>query len=184
MERVYIREVLEGNTARFTYFVDTYKDMAYAVAYSVLHHREEAEDVVQDTFVKAYQSLHTFRKDAKFSTWLYQIVVNTALTRVKRNQKFSDMAEHEISDTLVEHTAEAYRQLEQAEQRKFIDFALDALNSEDRLILTLYYLHECTMEEVKEITAIPMDNLKMKMHRARKKMYFELSKLLKSELNL
>ncbi|WPP51430.1 RNA polymerase sigma factor [Catalinimonas niigatensis] len=181
MELLYIREILEGNTSRFAYFVETYKDMAYSVAFSVVNHKEEAEDVVQDAFVKAYQSLHTFRKEAKFSTWFYRIVVNTALTRMKRNQKFSDMANYEVSDALIENTAEAYQQLALAEQRKYIDLALAELNNEDRLTLTLYYLHECTMEEVSEISGIPTENLKMKMHRARKKMYFVLSKLLNSD---
>lgn len=87
MELLYIRQIIAGETSRFTYFVDTYKDMAFTVAFRIVNNTADAEEVVQDAFVKAYTSLHTFRQDSKFSTWLYKIVVNTALSKT-RGKKF------------------------------------------------------------------------------------------------
>lgn len=181
MELFYIRQVLEGDIAQFSYFVETHKDMAYSVAFSIINDKEDAEDAVQDAYLKAYRSLHQLRQDSKFSTWFYRIVANTSLTKVKRNKISRDIAVNEVSDMFIENTESAYKNLAQAEQRKFIDLAMDELNSEDRLLITLYYLNENSMEEITEITNIPPENLKMKLHRARKKMYVVLSALLKSE---
>lgn len=182
MELLYIRKVIEGDISQFSYFVETYKDMAYSVAFSIIHHKEDAQDAVQEAFVKAYRSLHKFRQDAKFSTWFYKIVVNTSLNKVKRTKTVKDVSIDKVSDTLFEQTAATYKNLEQAEQQKYIGIALDELHNEDRLILTLYYLNENSLEEITEITDIPPENLKVKLHRARKKMYVILSNLLKSEI--
>ncbi|MDQ3292394.1 MAG: sigma-70 family RNA polymerase sigma factor [Bacteroidota bacterium] len=181
MEFGYIQQILAGNDSYFTYFLDTYKHMAYSVAFSITDNKEDAEDAVQEAFVKAYRSLAKFRQEAKFSTWFYKIVVNTALTKVKRHKIYSEVAVEELSDTLIESTDLAYKKLATEEQRQYIDLAMAKLNPEDRLILTLYYLNENSLEEITEITAIKPENLKMKLHRARKKMYAILNKLLLSE---
>src|SRR6478672_133980 len=90
MESFYISQVLDGEISAFTYFVDTYKAMAFAIAYRITGNKEDGEEVVQDAFVKAYRSLKKFRQDSKFSTWFFRIVVNVALTRVKKNERFVD----------------------------------------------------------------------------------------------
>lgn len=76
-----------------------------------------------------------------------------------------------------------YKGLTHSDQQKFINIALDELTIEDRLILTLYYLNENSLEEITEITDIPQENLKMKIHRARKKMYIVLERKIKPELH-
>ena len=80
MENQYIREVLNGNPNRFSYFVSQYKDMAYSIAFRIVNNNEDAEEIVQDSFVRAFKSLHKFRQSSKFSTWFYRIVVNRALS--------------------------------------------------------------------------------------------------------
>jgi len=73
-EKLRIRKVLEGDTSAFGYFVETYQDMAMTIACRVCGNRQDAEDIVQDSFVKAFHNLHTFKADSKFSTWFYRIV--------------------------------------------------------------------------------------------------------------
>jgi DNA-directed RNA polymerase specialized sigma24 family protein len=68
MENEYIREILDGNLSRFSYFVSEYKDMAYSIAFRIVGSREEAEEVVQDSYIRAFKSLNKFRQASKFST--------------------------------------------------------------------------------------------------------------------
>ena len=179
MEYFYIEQIKAGDTFRFTYFVDTYKDMAFSIAFRILNNTENAEEVVQDAFLKTYRSLHKFRQDAKFSTWLYKIVVNTALTKAKRNKAWAnETALTDIGEIATGQVEEAYRNLARWDRQKIINQALDQLNIEDRLLLTLYYLNENSIEEITEITGVPRENIKMKLHRARKKMYLLLEKKL------
>jgi RNA polymerase sigma factor (sigma-70 family) len=183
MDNVYIRKVLEGDVSGFSYFLDTYKDMAFLIAFRILGNREDAEEIVQDSFLKAFKALSNFKFESKFSTWFYRIVVNTSLSKVKRTkvkQGYDDIDSY--SDDRVEHVDVAYKSLIHAEQQKYINTALDKLDTEDRLLLTLYYLNENSIKEIEDITGIPAQNLKMKIHRARKKMYIILEKELKVKL--
>jgi len=99
MELLYIKQIMSGDVSRFAYFVDAYKDMAFTIAFRIVNNREDAEEVVQDAFVKAYTSLHTFRQDAKFSTWLCKIVVNTAISKTRKKKLWLD-------EGTIEHLAE------------------------------------------------------------------------------
>jgi RNA polymerase sigma factor (sigma-70 family) len=175
MDALYIRRVLSGDVASFSYFIRMYKDMAYSIAFPITGNREDAEEVVQDAFLKAYQSLNSFREESRFSTWLYRIVVNLALNRVRR--KRLDRPETEldrIPEQPGEDLAPAYLKLSKADQQKVIRQAMEQLNGDDRLMLTLYYLNELSLEEIAEITNLSRDVIKMRVHRARKKMFFIL----------
>ena len=183
MDSLYIQKVLNGDYSAFSYFVDKYKDMAYSISFRILDNKEDAEEIVQDSFLKAYNSLKKFRQDSKFTTWFYRIVVNNALTKAKRRKliiKSKDFSK--IEEVEVEKIETVYSVLSQADRQKYINFSLDKLNIEDRLILTLYYLNENSIEEIVEITKIKRENLKMKIHRARQKMYMILEQELKTEI--
>jgi RNA polymerase sigma-70 factor (ECF subfamily) len=183
MELTYIKRILKGELSQYTYFINRYKDMAYAIAFRIINNKEDAEEVVQDSFLKAYQGLKHFRGDSKFSTWFYKIVVNTSLSKAKRKISFSvDLNPGEAGEVSADNIETAYRKLAQAEQKKIIHTALAALEMEDSLLLTLYYLNQNSIEEIFEITGIPPENIKMKLHRARKKMYGVLNNTLKTEM--
>lgn len=176
MESSYIREVLAGNTSRFSWFVDTYKVMAYTIAFRVLKNKEDAEDVVQESFVKAYRSLGSFREQGKFSTWFFRIVVNTALTRW-RGRKLHLTSNIDVSDSSALDVNDAYVQLSAADRRQSIDRALSRIPGDDALLLTLHYLNENSLEEISEITGITYNNLKVKLHRARQKLLHKLHEM-------
>jgi RNA polymerase sigma factor (sigma-70 family) len=182
MDNLYIQKVLNGDYSAFSYFVNHYKDMAFSIAFRIVDNKEDAEDIVQDSFIKAYRSLEKFRQDSKFSTWFYRIVVNNALTKNKGRKKIQNDDFSEIENIELEKTETAYSALSHIDRQKYINLALDKLNVEDRLILTLYYLNENSIEEIVEITSIKKENLKMKIHRARQKMYVILEQELKTEI--
>jgi len=183
MDDLYLRLVLEGNVSKFSYFIEKYKGMAFSIAFRIVDNKEDAEEIVQDAFLKAFRSLDKFRKDSKFSTWLYRIVVNSSLSRTRsKKPESSSIDEDNIADVVVESVESAYRSLDLLDQKKFVHNALEKLGVEDRLLLTLFYLNENSIDEVTEITGIAQDNVKMKLHRARNKMYIILNKNLKSEI--
>jgi RNA polymerase sigma factor (sigma-70 family) len=183
MEKLYLQKVLEGDVSKFSFFIEKYKDMAFSIAFRIIDDREDAEEIVQDSFLKAYKALSKFRQDSKFSTWFYKIVVNNSLSRLKRDKtKSYNIDLDKVSNVVIDNVESVYKGLTIAEQHKFINIALTELSVEDRLLLTLYYLNENSLEEITEITEITHENLKMKIHRARKKMYIILEKILKSEI--
>lgn len=184
MDSLYLRQVLAGDTAKFSYFITQYKDMAFSIAFRIVSNREDAEEVVQDAFMKAFKALASFRYDSKFSTWFYRIVVNTALKRVRKDkQEIADVDISNLPLQVTEHIENAYSSLANEDQKKIIDLAMGKLAMEDRLLLTLFYLNENTVAEINEITGISPENIKMKLLRARKKMYIILEKDLKIKLN-
>jgi len=182
MEDQYIREILNGNLSRFSYFVTEYKDMAYSVAYRMVNNREEAEEIVQDSFIRAFRSLHKFRKDSKFSTWFYRIVVNRALTVRTSRKGIHEIDIDGIRDINCEEIESAYVDLAKMDRRKYINMALERLSEEERLILTLYYLNENSIEEVSEITGVKPEILKMRLLRARNRMFVALDRILHHDL--
>ncbi len=182
MEKQYVRKVLEGDESQFSYFIETYKDMAFSIAFRIVNNIEDAEEVVQDSFFKAFRSLGEFRQDSKFSTWFYKIVVNCSLSKnKKRKLEITDVDPIKSSNMVLEQVEEEYRNLGSTEQKRIINYALERLNEEERVILTLYYLNENSIDEVAEICGIKSGNLKMKLHRARKKMYTLLNSSMQTE---
>ena len=157
--------------------------MAFSIAFRIIDNREDAEEIVQDSFLKAFKALSKFKGDSKFSTWFYRIVVNNSLSRLKRDKTESlNIDLDKVSDVVIEKVESVYKGLTHSDQQKFINISLAELCIEDRLLLTLYYLNENSLEEITAITDIAQENLKMKIHRARKKMYIVLEKRLKSEI--
>jgi RNA polymerase sigma factor (sigma-70 family) len=182
-ESVYIRRIIDGDVAPFSWFVETYKDMAFSIACHILGNNQDAEEVVQDAFLQAFRSIRSFKGRSKFSTWLYRIVVNGSLNRLKKKKLETSYEDVELAQECVEDVESCYRQLTMQDQTKFINQALARLRAEDRLILTLYYLDEQSLGEVGDIMGIAKENMKMKLHRARAKMYGVLSKLLNMDVN-
>lgn len=165
-----ISQVLAGNVREFARLVDKYKNLAYTLAFRVVNNREDAEEVMQDSFVKAYRSLKDFRKESKFSTWLFRIVYNTAVSK-KRLKKYDNQS---IDDISVSKEIALSREPdnEMLEDRKaLLEKAMQMLTEDDRVLITLYYAEECTVEEINKVTGLSRSNIKVRLFRARKKLH-------------
>lgn len=174
----FLRKAIRGERAGLEYLVDKYKDMAFTIALKIVSIKEDAEEVVQDAFIKAFASLGKFRRTAKFSTWLYRIVYNTAISRVRaKTFELRDLRTSKESDESEERNS-----MKQAEQRFFLDKAFEKLSSKDRLVLILHYLGEKSIEEVCEILDMKRSAVKMRLLRARKELKTQLELLLGDEL--
>jgi RNA polymerase sigma factor (sigma-70 family) len=173
-----IQQVIDGDAASFSYLVTQYKDLAFAIAIRILQNEQDAEEAVQDAFVQAFRKIKSFRGESRFSTWLYRIVVNHSLTRARKRKRVVPYADLELAEGQFEAIETSYSRLTSQEQTKYINLALERLAPEDRTLLTLYYLEEQPIGEIAEITGISKENTKMRLHRARGKMYGVLSKIM------
>ena len=181
-DRYYISKVLEGDVQAFSYLVDKYKDMAYTLAFRILKNRENAEEVAQDAFLKVYQNLGKFRSKSKFSTWLYRIVYNTAISKVRVKQKSTISIEDEKFYEIGDDEHDVNKSFDIENNKMILQRLLSKLDESDRALITLYYLDECKISEISEITGYNSSNIKVKLHRIRKKMQEELQRILKSEI--
>lgn len=172
-----ISRILAGDQAAYAELVNKHKSYAYTLALRILQTRAEAEEAAQDAFIKAYHHLGAFNRQSKFSTWLYRIVFNTAISYKRRQrQRFQD-----IENTVIHYSQEAEGMLEKTDKKKYIAKALGALNEADRTALTLFYLEEFSMEEIAEITGMQPNTVKVRLHRARLRLADELKTLLSHE---
>ena len=179
-----IARVKQGDLSAFNVLIDEHKAMAFTLALKILKSREDAEEVAQDSFLKAYKNINQFEGKSKFSTWLYTIVYNTALTKLKRRKLIVESSDA-ISDFNLSNYTESdqeWRKLQRDERSSYIKKALDALNEEDALVITLFYLNENSLQEICEITRWEISNVKVKLHRARKRLLLKLEELLDTEV--
>ena len=173
-----IERILRGEAVAFRELVERHKDYAFTVSLRILNNREEAEEAAQDAFVRAYNALATFNREAKFSTWLYRIVVNCALTvQQKRKMKTEDLENVKI----LRGGSDASDALKQKEQRHFIERALKLLSPDDVTMITLFYLKENSLEEIAESIGIETNTVKVKLHRARKRLAEAMQGMMKGE---
>jgi RNA polymerase sigma-70 factor (ECF subfamily) len=162
-----IQQILSGNTSAFAYFVETHQDMAITIAHRICGNRQDAEDVVQESFVKAYRNLHSFRSDSKFLTWLYRIVYNTAVTHSKSKMWVSHLeTDMENASHLSENDLGI--SIEEIDRKETITEAMAKMPKGDALLLTLYYMEDNPVKEIAKITGLNESNVKVKLHRARK----------------
>ncbi len=172
----YIDRVLAGDASAYSALVAKHRNLVFTIAMKILENREDAEEVAQDCFVKAYQALRTFEKKSKFSTWLYRIVYNAAISRTrKKRPEFVPVDDHMIRNYSEEEVSQGIGGIDPDEQKRMIDRALSRLPGEDSLLISLFYRNDHSVEEISHITGLSMSNVKVRLHRIRKKLYDELS---------
>ncbi|WP_373515351.1 RNA polymerase sigma factor [Persicitalea sp.] len=174
---------LKGDESAYRHLLEKYKTFAFTIALRIVPNREDAEEVAQDSFVKAFKALRGFNRAGKFSTWLYRIVYRTALTSIRRGRieleylEESPDYEHAIPDEY----ANGFDKLIRQDQEKYIQMAISKLSETDKLVVTLFYTCENTIQEISAITGWNPSTIKVRLHRARQKLHTELSELLSDE---
>jgi len=182
-DQIYIDKVLQGDTNAFAYLINKYKDMVYTIAIKIVKSHEDAEEVAQDSFLKAYEKLDSFKGNSKFSTWLYTIVYRNSITKIRKKKVATSDIDQYVMDNYSEgHEFPQLEAIKNGEQQKYVREAIDRLPEKDALLITLFYMNESSVEEIEQITNLTQSNIKVKLFRARKKLNTELSFLLKEEV--
>ena len=166
-----IQEILNGKTEQYEYFLDRYGQQVFVLVDRIVSCQEDAEELTQDVFLKAFQQLSSFKAESTFSTWIYRIATNIAISAVrkKRNDvlRLDDSVFANLSDTQVDAALED----ESEEQMERLQQAMNQLEADERALITLYYLKEKPLAEVAFILGLTEGNAKVKLHRIRKKLY-------------
>ena len=166
-----IKEILNGKTEHYEYFLDRYGQQVFVLVDRIVSCQEDAEELTQDVFLKAFQQLSSFKAESSFSTWIYRIATNIAISAVrkKRNDvlRLDDSVFANLSDTQVDAALED----ESEEQMERLQQAMNQLEADERALITLYYLEERPLAEVAFILGMTEGNAKVKLHRIRKKLY-------------
>lgn len=172
-----IDKILAGDQQIYSQLVDRYKSYAFTIAYKILENRAEAEEAAQDSFIKAYHYLRKFNRQSKFSTWLYRIVFNTAISYKRKSKP----GFQRIETAIVEYSERSDKQLERDDKQLFVGKAINSLNEADRLAIQLFYIQEFSLEEVAEMMGQNLNTIKVRIHRARQRLGDELTRILKQE---
>jgi len=177
----YLQQIISGNARAYAFLVEKHKDMVFSIALKILHNREDAEEVAQDSFVKAYQSLSGFKNEAKFSTWLYRIVYNSAISKVRKKKlELSPLDDSTINNYSEDSVDSNFFLVDEPDQFELLRKALQRLPEDENVIVSLFYQNDNSIEDISAITGLTVANVKVKLHRIRKKLYTEMQKMMTS----
>jgi RNA polymerase sigma-70 factor, ECF subfamily len=167
-----VEQALAGNLEAFNQLVLEYQRLAFSVAYRMLQDEDAASDAVQDSFVKAYRALKTFR-GGSFKSWLLRIVVNTCYDVLRARKRYgtdsidNESVEQEYAPHLVDSAESPQSYAERMELSEYIEHGIGLLSPDQRLVVTLCDIHGYAYEEIVEITGVPMGTVKSRISRAR-----------------
>ena len=168
----YIERILAGDTPCFASLFDRYGKQVYAWVCRVIQNREDAEELTEDVFVKAFQHLESFRGESDFLTWLYRIAYNLSISAVRKKKvEYLAIEDSQLSNVSEEMIQDQLGQADSSERLDLLDWALEQLPPDDRALILLFYKEDKSIEELAQITGLSIANIKVKLHRTRKKLY-------------
>jgi RNA polymerase sigma factor (sigma-70 family) len=179
-----IQRTLKGDQQAYALLVKTYQRYVFTLALRFTKSREDAEEVAQDSFIKVYKALSSFKQESKFSTWLYTIVYTTAMTSLRKRNTATIALDDEDNFIQVENST-SVADVNSAENRSrsfYLNQAISQLSVDDAAVLTLFYHAEQSLEEIALIMGIETNGVKIKLFRARRRLKETLERNLKHEV--
>lgn len=179
-----IGRVLKGEQQAFAELVSRYQNFVFTITLRYTGNREDAEEVAQDIFVKAYRSLADFRGASKFSTWLYTIVTTSCISFLRKKKLETQSLDNErvYEQAVNQNSAFEANQIEQKSKMLMVNEAIKLLSPDDAKIITLFYKGEQSLEEIGQIMGMEPNTVKVRLHRARQKLKEKMEKFFKQEL--
>jgi len=162
-----IERFLAGDASAFEELYHRYQPYVYNVAYGIVQNADDARDVTQDVFLHVYDSLRRFRGGSAFSTWLYRVAVNAAITHLRKQKRHLQVPLDSLQDFRADIDAEPEPQAERAEFQQSVRDMLAQLPEQQRTVLMLRYFQELSLEEMAEVMNCSVAAVKVRLHRAR-----------------
>ena len=164
-----IQEFKNGNEQAFNQLVLRYQEKIYWIVRRMIPDHDDADDITQNVFVKAYRSLKTFKGESSFYTWVYRIAINLSLNEIRRKKlrKTFSLEEEEIQ--VHSSDAQPLEQMEREEQRRLIQEAIELLPEKQKKVFVLRYYEELPYEEIAKILHTSVGGLKANYFHAVKK---------------
>lgn len=174
-EQALIERCKSGEIRAFDELVERYQKRVYNFAFGITGNQDDANDVAQEAFVRVLTSIQTFRGDANFTTWIYRIVTNVYLDERKKSKShrltslddYIDLEENSVSRQIIDESPQPDVVVENKEKYLAIRKAVNSLPDYQRIIVTLYHLHDRSYEEIAEILHLPIGTVKSRLNRAR-----------------
>ncbi len=179
-----IQLVLVGNQSAYADLVKRHQRYVFTLALRFVKKREDAEEIAQDCFVKAYKALNQFQQQSKFTTWLYSIVYTTSMTFLRKKKLAIYLVDDDAVFIQVNSVPADLKSnsAEQKSQSYYVNLAINQLLPDDATILTLFYQGEQSLEEIAQVIGMETNTVKVKLHRARHRLKEKLEGLLKQEV--
>ena len=173
-----IKSVLQGNQRDYSELVKRYQNFVFTIVLRYTESREDAEEISQDVFVKAYRSLADFRGESKFSTWLYTITTTTCITFLRKKKLDVQSLDNERIFAVADNIDSGIRanQVEQKSKVNMVNQAIGLLSPDDAQIITLFYKGEQSLEEIATIMGMETNTIKVRLHRARTRLKEKMEK--------
>jgi RNA polymerase sigma factor (sigma-70 family) len=162
-----IESIRNGNHSDYSLLIERYKNKAFSLLNRMLKNEMDAEEVLQDSFLKAFNGLSNFKNEAKFSTWFYRIVYNTALTRLSGKRRKMEDETSSIEDILELQSNNDYKESEKADLSKFINELVGQLPPKYATVINLFYMEGLSCEEISEVMNNTVTSVKVILHRSR-----------------
>ena len=162
-----IDSIRRGNQSDYAIIVDRYKNKAFSLLKRMLKNEQDAEETLQDCFIKAYNSLNNFKGESKFSTWFYRIVYNTALTKLSSKKRRTESEMSSIDEHFNLTSDYDLVSSERKDLNKFINNLVNQLPEKYATVINLFYLNEMSCEEISKVLDISVSNVKVMLHRSR-----------------
>jgi RNA polymerase sigma-70 factor (ECF subfamily) len=179
-----ISAVLNGNQPAYAQLVERYQGFVFTLVLRYVKSREDAEEVAQDIFVKAYRALADFKGASKFSTWLYTIVTTTCISFLRKKKLETHSLDNEKVFETIENKDSGMNanQVEQKSKLAMVNNAIALLSADDAEIITLFYKGEQTLEEIAQVLGIEANAVKVRLHRARTRLKEKMQKHFAAEV--
>lgn len=161
MSKELVKQAINGDIEALNKLINNHKELAFSIALKHLKNKDDAKDIVQNSFIIVLKAIKKFRNEAKFSTWLYRIVYNECLKELKHRKQTTEytpqFVESEMHETFIEEEIN-------------IEELLKDLTSNEYTVISLFYLKEKSIQDITNITSLSKSNIKVLLHRARLKM--------------
>ena len=179
-----ISKVLDGDKPAYAQLIKRHQRFVFTLALRFSKSREDAEEISQDCFIKAYRALHTFKQTSKFSTWLYRIVYTTSMTFLRKKRLDTQSIDDESSIIQLEGRISdlSSNEVEHKSKMVFVNLAISRLLPDDAAIITLFYLCEQSLEEIGQALGMEANTVKVKLHRARHRLKEKIENILHQEV--
>jgi RNA polymerase sigma-70 factor (ECF subfamily) len=162
-----IESVKNGNHSDYSLLIDRYKNKAFSMLSRMLKNEMDAEEVLQDSFLRGFNGLKNFKNEAKFSTWFYRIAYNTALTRLSAKKRKIESEMISIDDQLELRSDYDFENTDKSDLNKFVNDTIEMLPPKYSTVINLYYMEGMSCEEISEVMNITVSNVKVVLHRSR-----------------
>jgi RNA polymerase sigma factor (sigma-70 family) len=169
-EKILLQQALAGEQHAYTKLVQQYEHLVFTLALRMVKHREEALEVSQDAFLKAFRYLGDFRGECKFSSWLYKIAYSVAINYLRKKRPYLLSLEDEKMTFSLTSSERIDEKVEQSDRKNSLETAIRQLSADDAAIITLFYIFEQKIDEICIAMELTETNAKTKLSRARQRL--------------